>query len=566
MDFRVLCEALNDQGLTQVFGVPGTQTLGFFDAIRRSELDFTLASHELGAAFMANGYYRACGKPAVLATIGGPGFTNALTGIAEARLDSVPLVHIVSAPATEPGERFQLQAIDQSSIVRHLVKAVYDPGPGDDPAELAADAVACATGGEPGPVLIQYGRSDPSASDASDCPESRRPVLQPEQRLLDELADRWARAVRPVFLVGQGAVTEAARLQRIAEEAGIPVVTTPSARGIIPEDHRLAMGFDVLRGNVETLNELFQRSDLILALGCKLGHNGSAGFNLRLPPDRLVRVDPARAVLEANYPADISIQADAAGVLTLLEERNDPSRRAEWAVDELAMIRSRLRVPPSSGPDPVVSGTGVKRASEFFAWLRSALPTESILVTDSGLHQILARRHYDVLMERGLLLPSDFQSMGFGIPAGIGARLGAPHRPVAVLVGDGGFLMSGMEISTAVRDRIPLLIIVFNDGHLNQIRLQQQADSGQSFAVDLASVEYRKFADAIGAEYQLFDDIPCTEGLLGRLEGDGPTIMEVRVGDSWAMRSRAAGARLKDVARTIRDAAPAGRTEERSKS
>ncbi len=557
MDFHALCEALNSYGLRRVFGVPGTQTLGLFDALRRSDLEFTLASHELGAAFMANGYYRACGEPAVLATIGGPGFTNALTGVAEACLDSVALVHLVSAPATAPGERFQLQAIDQASIARPLVKACFDLGPGDDSLSVVGDAINCAIGGEPGPVLVQFGERDSSRSDSPADRDSTAPNPLPE-KLLDDLAARWTRAERPVFLVGQGAASEAVRIRRIVGNARIPVVTTPSARGIIPEDHPLSMGFDVLRGGLDTLNELFQRSDLILAVGCKLGHNGSAGFNLRLPEDRLVRVDPALSVLEANYPAALALQAKASVVLAYLEERFSSTRRTGWTEEELANFRGRLREPSPSAADPVVRGPGVKKASEFFAWLRNVLPRETILATDSGLHQILARRHFDVLAERGLILPSDFQSMGFGIPAGIGARLGAPDRPVAVLVGDGGLLMSGMEITTAVRDRIPLLVIVFNDGHLNQIRLQQLKDSGQSFGVDLARFDHESFATAIGAKYLLFDETTGARDMLRGLEGDGPTILEVRVGDSWTMRTRAAGARLKDVARNVRDAAPPG--------
>jgi thiamine pyrophosphate-dependent acetolactate synthase large subunit-like protein len=560
MDFGVLCEALETEGLTRVFGIPGTQTLGFFDAIRRSGLEFTLASHELGAAFMANGYFRACGKPAVVATIGGPGFTNALTGIAEARLDSAALVHIVSAPATAPGERYQLQAIDQPAIAAPLVKACYSAAAGDDLRSIVADAVTCATGGEPGPVLIQYEHHGSSFPESADRPITNTSEVPLDHRLLEDLADRWSRAVRPVFLVGQGAVGEAARLRRLAERTGVPVVTTPSARGIIPEDHPLALGFDVLRGGVDTLNVLFERSDLILAVGCKLGHNGSAGFNLRLPEDRLVRVDTSSAVLEVNYPATLSLEAEAARVLAVMEEATGPSRRTSWPDDELAEIRNRLRTLPSSAPDPVVGGPAAKNASEFFGWLRSSLPRDAILVTDSGLHQILARRYYDVLEERGLILPSDFQSMGFGIPAGIGASFGAPQRPIAVLVGDGGLLMSGMEIGTAVRERIPLLVIVFNDGHLNQIRLQQISDSGQSFGVDLASIDIRGFSEAMGARYLLFDELSGKEGELGGIDRDGPTILEVCVGDSWAMRSRAAGARLKDTARSIRDAGGAIRS------
>ena len=312
------------------------------------------------------------------------------------------------------------------------------------------------------------------------------------------------------------------------------------------------------------VNRLLEASDLVIAAGCKLGHNGSAGFRLELPPERLVRVDPSREVLEANFPAAIKLQADAAELFALLDERSRKrSGGSEWTDQELADARAELRRPPSSAADPAVEGPGIRLASEFFHWLRQALPPETILVTDSGLHQILARRHFDILSERGLLLPSDFQSMGFGIPAGIGARIAAPDRPVVVLVGDGGLLMSGLEITTAVRDRLSLLFVVFNDGYLNQIRLQQLGDSGRPFGVEIAALDHEQFASAVGAVHLAFETMQGPGDLSRLLDRDGPAILEVRVGDSRAMRSKAAGARLKAAARSVRDASPARRRGKR---
>lgn len=576
-DFTALCAALRASGVRHTFGVPGTQSLGIFDALRSSDLGFTLAAHELGAAFMANGYFRASGRPAAILTIGGPGFTNALTGVAEARLDSVPLLHLVSAPASAPGERFQLQAIDQTGLAAPLVKRCFRISTGTDVHSLIREAVHCAVGGEPGPVLIEYdtGESGARASDLGGPGKPRsagpaepgmlRPPQEPDPVQLEELAARWVAARRPILLLGQGCASESARVRRIVETVRVPLLTTPSARGVLPEDHPLAMGFDVLRGGLDAVNGLLEAADLVIAAGCKLGHNGSAGFRLRLPPDRLVRVDPSREVLEANFPATIKLQADAAALFTLLgEQAESRSGPSEWTDEELAEARAGIRRIPSSAADPAVEGPGIRLASEFFHWLRQALPPESILVTDSGLHQILARRHFDIMSERGLLLPSDFQSMGFGIPAGIGARVAAPDRPVVVLVGDGGFLMSGLEITTAVRDRLSLLFIVFNDGYLNQIRLQQLGDSGRPFGVEIAELDHEQFASAVGAEYLAFDTIEGPGDLGELLDRDGPAILEVKVGDSRAMRSKAAGARLKATARAVRDASPVRRRGKRS--
>jgi acetolactate synthase-1/2/3 large subunit len=368
-----------------------------------------------------------------------------------------------------------------------------------------------------------------------------------------------------VLLAGQGAFPGVHSLRQIVDSAGVPVVTTPSARGILPEDHPAAMGFDVLRGGIDTVNELFERSDLILAVGCKLGHNGSAGFQLRLPEATLVRIDRSAEVLASNFPASLSIRGDAAAALELIAAGTGNGRGpGAWTDAELGSYRERIRRSDPSAADPAVAGSGNGRASGFFAWLRAAVPRDTILVTDSGLHQVLARRWFEVLSPRGLILPSDFQSMGFGIPAGIGARIAAPERPIVVLAGDGGLLMSGLEITTAVRERLPLLVIVFNDGKLNQIRWQQLRDSGHPFGVDLAELEIESFATAIGAGYLAYDPVPDAEALTRVFAGSRPTILEVKVDDSWSMRSQAAGAKLKSVARSIRDSATGGGPARRS--
>jgi len=562
MEARAIAQALARHGVRRAFGVPGTQTAALVEALRGSGVAFTLAAHEVGAAFMAGGHFRAGGGPAIVLTIGGPGFTNALTGIAEARQDSAALLHVVNAPPTAPGERFRLQEIDQAAIAGPLVKGTYRIGPDSDPDTVLGEAIRRAVGGEPGPVLVEIGAGSGSARRPperlpGDGAGDGGPAVEAG---LDELARRWQAALRPVVLAGQGASGAANAMRRLVEGVRCPVLTTPSARGLLPEDHPLAMGFDVLRGGVETANSLLERSDLVLVTGAKLGHNGSAGFRLRLAEERLVRVDTDATALAANYPASLAVEATTETLLERLLAAERPESR--WPMAELAETRARLRTPDERVPDPVVHGPpGIGRASEFFGWLRETLPAQAILVTDSGLHQVLARRHYDVLSARGLLAPSDFQSMGFGLPTAIGARLGAPDRPVAAVVGDGGFLMSGLELTTAVRDGIGLLAIVFNDGHLNQIRIQQLRDEGRSFGVDVGSLDHGRFAEAIGVDHVAFEEIGAAGDLLRRLEGDRPVLLEVRVGDSWAMRSRSAGARLKSVLRGVRDAtgrAPSG--------
>jgi acetolactate synthase-1/2/3 large subunit len=356
----------------------------------------------------------------------------------------------------------------------------------------------------------------------------------------------FASAERPVLLLGQGAFGCAERLTRLVETCDIPFVTTPAARGVIPEDHPLSIPFDPLRGNLNVVNSLFEQADLVLALGCKLGHNGSVGFQLKLLPDRLIHVDAEPGTAGANYDTRIALTARVEDVIGQLETRQTP---AAWDRRMLADIRARVRTPDLLAETRIQGGT-VTTPAELFSWLRGALPRDAIVVTDSGFHQILTRRHFDVLAPRGLIVPNDLQSMGYGLPAAIGAKMAAPERPVVAIIGDGGFLMSGLELLTAHREQVGLTVIVFNDGHLNQIRLHQLRDSGYGHAVDLANPDFEALAAAFGIAYARFGDASMPP-LREILHAGGPTLIEVVVGDSAAVRRTANIARAKGVARAV---------------
>jgi acetolactate synthase-1/2/3 large subunit len=555
-----VARTLRSLGVDCVFGLPGTQTVELFEALNASGIRTVLSTHELAASFMANGYHRASGKVGVVVTIPGPGFTYALTGLAEASLDSAALLHIVG-PGRVVGDRpYQLQAIDQAGIARPLVKAVFEVGRRGSAGEREARvsegvraAYELAARGGPGPVLLDLGSGGRTAAAGSgDGAADARAARRPDQlgAALGTLRARFRASARPVLLLGQGAHSAARRIQALAERHTVPVLTTASGRGAVPEDHALAMGFDVLRGSVDEANRLLARADLVLALGARLGHNGSAGYGLHLAQDRLVHVDVDPEVPGASYPASLAIGATVEEAVGALEPLAPSERAGGWGAKEIAAFRERLRAAPADGPEPAVHGAPDATARGFFAWLRTVLPRDAILVTDSGLHQVLARRYFDVLAPRGLVTPTDFQSMGFGLPAAIGAKLAAPARPVAVLLGDGGFLMSGMELLTAARERIPLLVVVFNDGKLNQIRLQQIENHGRTHAVDLRNPDFELLAGAFGVAYARYGEHRPAE-LRDALTRPGPTLLEVRLGDSWPLRRVRAASGAKGLIRRL---------------
>ena len=340
-----------------------------------------------------------------------------------------------------------------------------------------------------------------------------------------------------------------------AEWIASPLFTTVSGRGVLPEDHALALGFDFNRGGVHVLNDMIRQSDCVVALGCKLTHPGTGGFELELPSDRLIRVDTSKEVLEANYTARLAILGSVEAVVGQLlraVQRLPRIAVGGWTRDEIEDWKRRLRVVQSNTVvlEPVVHGVTPKTAGAFFASLRRILPRNGIVVTDSGLHQGLVRRHFDVLAPRGLILPSDLQSMGFGLPAAIGAKLAAPERPVVVVLGDGGFAMSGMELLTAVREKIPLTVVVFNDGRLNLIGLQQFAEFGRSESVDLLNPDFSAFAAAVGAKYALVDG-NADEVLKSAVDSAHVTLVEVRVGDSPEIHLTRAKGFARETARKL---------------
>lgn len=538
---ELVCRTLQRLGADCVFGLPGTQNVELFEGLRVSGLRVIVATHELAAGFMANGYARASGRPGVVVAIQGPGFTYAVTALAEARHDSAPLLLVTGAP--ESSRKFALQALDQAAVAGSLVKGVIRP---DSPAGLVPAverAFRLTREDEPGPVVLEL----PAEVTGVDVPAAPPPAIAPEPAGVPEqgfaaVLERLGAARKPVFLVGQGGQGGAEALRVLAERLEAPVATTLSGRGVIPEDHPMAFAVDPGVSGVAGVNRLLAAADLVLALGCKLSHNGSVGFQLNLPQDRLVHVDASGEVLNANYPASLAFVADVPDLLERLAR--EPVSRSAWGADELAVLRREAVGPPPV--EPRVHGVTPGTPAAFFAALRAALPRDAILTLDSGQHQMLARRHYRVLAPWGLIAPSDYQSMGFGLPAAIGAAAAAPERRVVALIGDGGFAMSGLELLTAVRERIPLTVIVFNDGVLGLIRDQQHREFGRAHGTLLHAPDYAGLAAAVGAGYALVDgDAEATfRSALGAAE---PVLVEVRLGDS----ARQVEARAKGLARAV---------------
>lgn len=537
---QVLCQTLERLGAKHIFGLPGTQNIGFFEAIRQSKLEAVVPCHELAAAFMANGYFRASGQPGILTTIPGPGMAYVVAALAEAAHDSAAVLYVLEKPETRPGRKFTLQYLDQEAILSPIVKKVIAVEEASEIAAATELAYSTSLSGEPGPVVLHIAKAALQGhTDEPDKPASVAGVPVPD---FSAALDRLAQAQRPILHIGQGAVACADVVRKLAEKWNVPVVTTRSGRGILPENHRLSLRYEVDAKGAEALNALVDASDLVVAVGCKFTHNGTFGFRLKLPPERLIHVDTSELVLQQNYPASIALCADARDFFTAAAA--DPRLTSKaWTVDQIQALRANRGT--SVFTEPVLHGIQPANAAAFFAALRQAMPDDAYLVTDTGLHQVLATRYFEALTPRGFLTPTDFQSMGFGLPAAIAAKIANPGRKIVALIGDGGLLMSGMDLATAVREGIDLTVIVFNDGAYGQIRAQQHSSYGMGIGTDLLTPQLDLLAGALGANYLAFDQ--GSESLRQALETKGVTIVDVRVGDSVGSHiQRAAG-----VARTI---------------
>jgi acetolactate synthase I/II/III large subunit len=514
----VLCATLEAAGVECVFGLPAAQTLQLYEALRRSAIRAIVPTHELAAAFMAGGYARASGKVGVLTTMAGPGFMYALAGIAEAKLDGTPLVHITLQPARGENGEPGFQAVDQRAIARPLVKATYAIEQWDAIPSVVTEALHVARSANPGPVLVEIAATALDASGRRNAPVELEQA-EPSQDSIEEVAALVAAARRPAIFVTGECFGATALLQEVAVRGRVPVCVPVPTRGILPEDHAWCLCFDEQRTALHALNTALQQFDLVVLLGANLGHASTAGAQLVLGQDRLVQVSTAGSSLGNGYGARMSVRAEPAAVLKRLAHAAD-AFASEWTAGDMDAFRARFADhQPRDPPEPLV---GDVWPADFFSALRSALPRDAIVVTDAGLHQVLVRKHHLAFSPGGLMIPSDFQSMGFGLPAAIGAKLGAPDRAVLVVTGDGGFNISGLEMLTAVKERVPVIVVVFNDGELNLIRLEQFRRSGRSHAVGVLSPDFARLAASLGINYR-------------RVAGDAAEAMRAAVASGESM-------------------------------
>lgn len=534
---QAVAETLLAEDVRCVFGIPGAQENELWDELKSRDVHYQLVTHEYSAACMADGYARASGRPGVLCVVPGPGVTNALTGLGEALLDSIPVVAIVGDVGNGAHARpFQVHCLNQTELLKPVCKGVFPVCDVKQIPDAIRKAFQLAVCGEPGPtaVVIPYNL-------LIEVSEFKNGPLPPLAIPCDDAACARAIALlgdkrkRVGIYAGLGCMDSGASLAAVAELLQAPIATSVSGKGAVSECHPLAVGWGYGAHASAVAETAFEREklhplksgvDVLLAVGVKFSEV-STGYYGNPRPKHVIHVDANAANLGKSMPADICVHADAELFLAKLLECGDAIRRpkddklAARIQQAKAEQQAELKAVPAAkcGVDPLA----------LIAALRRHLCEDALLFTDVSLSEHLAAEYYRTLHPRTYFNPVDNQSMGWSIPAALGAMHAVPGRTVATLTGDGCFLMSAMELSTAAREGLPLKVFVLDDCAYHYMQVLQQAAYRRTTATHLARIDYRAFAQAVGIAYQ---DIQTHDHLDGGLRAafchDGPVLVRVQ--------------------------------------
>jgi acetolactate synthase-1/2/3 large subunit len=472
---QILWECLLREGVEVVFGYPGGAILPAYDAMLDYPIRHVLVRHEQGAAHMADGYARASGRVGVAIATSGPGATNLTTGIATAMMDSVPTVFITGQVPSHLLGSDAFQETDVTGIALPITKQTFLV---TDVRELAAtlrQAFAIATEGRPGPVLVdickdvQQARTELRWPDAVAHP-SVQPAPAPRRDDLQRACELIAEAERPLVLAGHGVLQSgaAAELQRFAERADVPVALTLLGLGGFPASHPLCLGMMGMHGEA-FVNEAIQRADLLIALGMRFDDRVTGKLATYARAARKIHVDIDPAELGKNVAVDLAVVGDLRAVLAALQPLLPKKRHTAWrsAIDEGRAETRRRDI--LHQPDE-----GRLYAAHVIHDLWRATGGDALVVTDVGQHQMWEAQYYPHERPHTLLTSGGLGTMGFALPAAIGAKLARPDAEVWVVAGDGGFQMTQCELATLRQEGLDLNIAVVNNGYLGMVRQWQE--------------------------------------------------------------------------------------------
>jgi pyruvate oxidase len=521
----VLVETLVAWGVDTVFGMVGHSNLGFAEALRkaegRGEIRYIGIRHEGAAAFAASAYGKLTGRPAACFAIAGPGSTNLLTGLYDARLDGAPVLAISGQVPSKVLGRGAFQDVDLSAVFRDVALSTVTVHAGSDHAELAATAVKHALDGRGVAHLVLPDEVQDLPSDApAGTPLGRRADLatSPSPATMDAALERLRGARRPVIIAGQGARGAVGELRELAERLGAPVLTTFRAKGLLPDTHPLGAGV-LGRSGTPVASWLMNESDLLLVVGASFAnHTGIA------PYKPIVQIDDVPAAIGRFHPVDVGVLGDAAVALRMLIGSLGPTP----AVDQRPDVAARWAIWRAEKARRAEDdrGRGVASAAVFAA-LSAHCPSDAAIAVDVGNHAYSFGRYFESAGQP-VLMSGYLGSIGFGYPAAMGAWAADPTRPVVAVTGDGGFGQYLAELTTAVKYRIPVKHVLLDNGVLGKISKEQLAGAYAVWQTSLVNPDFAEYAKLCGATgIPVLHAGELDEGMKALFAADGPALLHV---------------------------------------
>ncbi|MDY7078441.1 MAG: biosynthetic-type acetolactate synthase large subunit [Chloroflexota bacterium] len=498
---QIIWEMLKREGVEVAFGIPGGAIMHTYHPRQDYGIRHVLVRHEQCAAHAADGYARASGQVGVAIATSGPGGTNLVTGIATAMMDSSPIVCITGQVPTPVIGSDAFQEVDITGITLPITKHNYLVTDVNDLTRVLHEAFYIARSGRPGPVLIDLPKDVQIAETDFELPKDKvrlpgyQPVWPSDPEVVSQAAGLINSAQQPVILAGQGVLMSGAMetLQTFAEKTETPVALTLLGKGGFPESHRLALGMMGMHGEA-FVNQAIQEADLLLAFGMRFDDRVTGKLDSYAPHSRKVHIDLDAVELNKIVPVDAAVLGDLRLVLEQLLPLVEPASRPEWLAQigvwrEESQIRNIVNRPEN----------GRLVAPHFINAIWEATQGQAIVVTDVGQHQMWAAQYYHYDQPHPLITSGGLGTMGFGLPAAIGAQIAQPDKEVWAIVGDGGFQMTLHDLATVVQEKLPLRIALSNNSYLGMVRQWQEMFYDQRYeSTHLLNPDFIKLVEAYG--------------------------------------------------------------------
>ncbi|MFL4213903.1 acetolactate synthase large subunit [Enterobacter mori] len=524
---QLIVHLLERQGITTVAGIPGGTVLPLYDALSQStQIRHVLARHEQGAGFIAQGMARTQGKPAVCMACSGPGATNLVTAIADARLDSIPLICITGQVPSSMIGTDAFQEVDTYGISIPITKHNYLVRDISELPQVISDAFRIAQSGRPGPVWIDIPKDVQTAEIEIDVlpePGDRAPAPEFSAESVRDAAAMINAAKRPVLYLGGGAINAADEIRQFAEKAILPTTMTLMALGMLPKAHPLSLGMLGMHGARST-NYILQEADLLIVMGARFDDRAIGKTEQFCPNAKIIHVDIDRAELGKIKQPHVAIQGDVAEVLAQLIPQTDAADRADWRKLVADLQREFPGAIPTEG-DPL-SHYGLINA------VAACVDDSAIITTDVGQHQMWTAQAYPLNRPRQWLTSGGLGTMGFGLPAAVGAALANPDRKVICFSGDGSLMMNIQEMATAAENQLDVKIILMNNEALGLVHQQQSLfyKQGVFAATYPGMINFMQIAAGFGLHTcDLNAEEDAHAALQAAISRPGPALIHVRI-------------------------------------